>query len=159
LHKQFVAIRVHAGTGCARHSETHGRSWTGPEGWLLGERPLAGEEGELKWFFSDLPASTPLRRLVELAHLRWPVEQFYEDSKGECGLGDYQGRTWEGLHRHLALVMLSYTFLMLQSLGHELQIDPAPSGGGFPPSAPDQPSGLPPARAHPAFPGCGFMAH
>jgi SRSO17 transposase len=29
LRKQFVAIRVHAGTGCARHSESHGRSWTG----------------------------------------------------------------------------------------------------------------------------------
>src|SRR5690348_18441188 len=36
LRKQFVAIRVHAGTGWARHSETHGRSWTGPEGWLIG---------------------------------------------------------------------------------------------------------------------------
>ncbi len=157
LQKQFVAIRVHAGTGCARHSETHGRSWTGPEGWLLGERPMPGEEGELKWFFSNLPASTPLLRLVELAHLRWPVEQFYEDSKGECGLGDYQGRSWEGLHRHLALVMLSYTFLMLQSLGYELQTDPAP-GGVFPPGAPDQPSGLPSARAHLAFPGCGVVA-
>lgn len=158
LQKQFVAIRVHAGTGCARHSETHGRSWTGPQGWLLGERPMPGEEGEPKWFFSNLPADTSLSRLVELAHLRWPVEQFYEDGKGECGLADYQGRTWEGLHRHLALVMLSYTFLMLQSLGHELQTDPAPSGV-FPPNAPAQPSGLPSARAHPAFPGCGFMAY
>lgn len=158
MQKQFVSIRVHAGTGCACHSETHGRSWTGPEGWLLGERPLPGEEGELKWFFSNLPASTPLLRLVELAHLRWPIEQFSEDSKGECGLSDYQGRTWEGSHRHLALVMLSYTFLMLHSLGDELQTDPAP-GRVFPSSAPDQPSGLPPASAHPAFPGPGVMAY
>lgn len=75
LRKQFAAILVHAGTGCARHSETHGRSWTGPEGWPLAERPLPGEEGDPKWFFSDLPASTPLLHLVELAHLRWPVEQ------------------------------------------------------------------------------------
>src|ERR1051326_6169915 len=52
LHKQFAALRVHAGTGCARQSESHGRSWTGPEGWLLAERPLAGEEGDPKWFFS-----------------------------------------------------------------------------------------------------------
>ncbi len=50
LRKQFVAIRVHAGTGCARHSESHGRSWTGPEGWLLGERPVPGEDGDLTWF-------------------------------------------------------------------------------------------------------------
>jgi SRSO17 transposase len=158
LQKQFVAIRMHAGTGCARHSETHGRSWTGPEGWLLGERPMPGEEGEPKWFFSNVPANTSLSRLVELAHLRWPVEQFYEDGKGECGLGDYQGRTWEGLHRHLALVMLSYTFLMLQSLEHELQTDPAPEGI-FSPCTPDQPSCLPSAGTRPPFPGCGCMAY
>lgn len=132
LRKQFVAIRVHAGTGCARHSETHGRSWTRPEGWLLGERPLPGEEGDPKWFFSCLPADTPLSRLVELAHLRWPIEQFYEDAKGECGLDHYQGRSWDGLHRHLALVMLAYSFLMLQSLVQEVQTDPAP-GATFPP--------------------------
>jgi len=48
LRKQFLAIRVHAGIGCARHSESHGRRWTGPEGWLLGERPLPGEEGDPK---------------------------------------------------------------------------------------------------------------
>ena len=58
-----------------------GTSWTGPEGWLIGERPLPGEEGDLKWFFSSLPADTPLSRLVEGAHLRWPIEQFYDDAK------------------------------------------------------------------------------
>jgi hypothetical protein len=68
-----------------------------------------------------------LKRLVELVHLRWPVEQFYEDGKGECGLDHFQGRSWESLHRHLALVMLAYTFLMLQSLGPEAQADPAVS--------------------------------
>jgi SRSO17 transposase len=158
LCKQFVALRVHAGTGCARHSETHGRSWTGPEGWLLAERPLAGEEGKPKWFFSDLPADTPLPRLAALAHLRWPIEQFYEDAKGECGLGDYQGRLWEGLHRHLALVMLAYTFLMLESLGQQVPADPAPQAA-FPPGAAAQPSRLPSAGGGLALPGSGGMVH
>ena len=157
LRKQFVALRVHAGTGCARHSESHGRSWTGPKGWLLGERPLPGEEGEPKWFFSGLPAETPLPRLVELAHLRWPVEQFYEDGKGECGLDHFQGRSWEGLHRHLALVMLAYTFLMLHSLGQQVQTDLAP-GAAFPPCAAIEPPGLPSTDARSTLPGCGLMA-
>lgn len=157
LRKQFVALRVHAGTGCARHSATHGRSWTGPEGWLLGERPLPGEEGELKWFFSSLPADTPVSRLVELAHLRWPIEQFYEDAKGECGLDHFQGRSWEGVHRHLAIVMLAYTFLMLQSLG---QKDPATSASAaaFPPSAADQSASMPSAGTRAALPGSRRMA-
>src|SRR3712207_8597570 len=49
------------------------------------------------------------------SHSRWAIEQFYEDAKGECGLGDYQGRRWDGLHRHLALAMGAYSFLMLHS--------------------------------------------
>lgn len=116
LQKQVAAVRAHWATGSPRHSATHGRVSTGPEGWLLGERPLPGHAGEPKYYFSSLPADTPLQRLVELAHARWTIEQFYEDAKGECGLDEYQGRRWDGLHRHLALVMLAYSFLVLQSL-------------------------------------------
>ncbi len=56
------------------------------------------------------------------------IEQFYEDAKQECGLDDFQGRRWDGLHRHLALVMLAYTFLALQRL-----VLPLPPGEDFPP--------------------------
>jgi SRSO17 transposase len=87
---------------------------TGAEGWLLVERPLSGEEGEVKYYYSNLAADTPLERLAQLAHSRWAIEQFYEDAKGECGLDDYQGRLWEGLHRHLALAMLAYSCLVQQ---------------------------------------------
>ena len=73
-----------------------------------------GEE-ELKYYYSTLGAEVPLERLASLAKSRWAIEQFYEDGKGECGLSDYQGRRWEGLHRHLALSMLAYSFLMLHS--------------------------------------------
>jgi SRSO17 transposase len=114
LRKQFVAVRVHWATGGGQFSTSHHRVRTGPEGWLLGERPMPGERGDRKWYVSNLPANTPLHRLVEVAHSRWPIEQFYEDAKGECGLDDYQGRRWDGLHRHLALVMLAYSFLARQ---------------------------------------------
>jgi SRSO17 transposase len=114
LRKQFVAIRVHWATGGAQLSTSHHRVYTGPEGWLLGERPVPGDRGEVKWYYSNLPADTPLHRRVSLAHSRWPIEQFYEDAKGECGLDHYQGRRWDGLHRHLALVMLAYSFLARQ---------------------------------------------
>jgi SRSO17 transposase len=114
LRKQFTAVRVHWATGGAQCSTSHHRVSTGPEGWLLGERPVPGARGDLKWYFSNLPVDTPLHRLVALAHSRWPIEQFYEDAKGECGLDHYQGRRWDGVHRHLALVMLAYSFLARQ---------------------------------------------
>ena len=90
--KQFAAVRVHWATGGAQFSTSHHRVSTGPEGWLLGERPVPGDSGEVKWYCSNLPADTPLQRLVELAHSRWPIEQFDADAKGECGLDHYQGR-------------------------------------------------------------------
>jgi SRSO17 transposase len=124
LSKQMVALRVHRATGSPlRHSTTHERVLTAQEGWLIAERPLRraaeedlplGEE-ELKYYYSSLGAEVPLKRLAALAKSRWAIEQFYEDAKGECGLGDYQGRRWDGLHRHLALVMVAYSFLMLHS--------------------------------------------
>jgi SRSO17 transposase len=153
LRKQFVAVRVHWATGGAQFSTSHSRVSTGPEGWLLGERPLPGDHGDVKWYYSNLPADTPLHRLVELAHSRWPIEQFYEDAKGECGLDDYQGRRWDGLHRHLALVLLAYSFLACQ------RWIPAHSAGVSPlwraPVVPGNPS----PGAGVALPRCRVMAH
>lgn len=153
LRKQFVAVRVHWATGGAQFSTSHHRVTTGPEGWLLGERPLPGERGEIKWYYSNLPADTPLHRLVELAHSRWPIEQFYEDAKGECGLDHYQGRRWDGLHRHLALVMLAYSFLACQ------RWTPANLAGFSPLWGAAVVSGGPPPGAAVALPRCRVMAH
>jgi SRSO17 transposase len=141
---QAVAIRVHWATGSSLHSTSHSRVHTGPEGWLLAERavpetvaddsppnpgePQEKEEEKIKYWFSVLPGDASLQRLVLLAHARWVIEQFYEDAKQECGLDHFQGRSWEGLHRHLALVMLAYSFLMFYRLTL-----PLPAGEAFPP--------------------------
>jgi SRSO17 transposase len=129
LSKRMVALRVHRAPGSDRHSTDHERVLTAAGGWLIAERPLPGEppsaekkegEEELKYYYyyyyySTLGAQVPLERLTALAKSRWAIEQFYEDGKGECGLGDYQGRRFDGLHRHLALSMVAYSFLMLHS--------------------------------------------
>src|SRR3712207_2813872 len=117
LSKQMVALRAHRATGSDRHSTTHERVLTAEEGWLIAERPLRrsekkredlpSEEEELKYYYSSLGADVSLERLAALAKSRWAIEQFYEGAKGECGLGDYQGRRWDGLHRHLALSMVA----------------------------------------------------
>jgi SRSO17 transposase len=122
----MVALRAHRATGSPRrHSTDHERVLTAAEGWLIAQRPLPGEpssakkkkegEEELNYYYSTLGVRVPLERLASLAKSRWAIEHFYEDGKGECGLSDYQGRRWEGLHRHLALSMVAYSFLMLHS--------------------------------------------
>ena len=171
MQAQVVAIRVHWATGTPRHSTSHSRVQTGPEGWLLAERrppqteaadqsttppTKPGEEKEtIKYWFSTFPPDTPLERLVTLAHASFVIEQFYEDAKQECGLDNFQGRRWDGLHRHLALVMLAYSFLMLQ----RLQL-PLPPEEDFPPLSHTK---LPALRASAdsrlALPGSRPLAH
>jgi SRSO17 transposase len=108
LSKQMVALRAHRATGSDRHSTTHELVLTAQEGWLIAERPLRSEgealsdEEELKYYYSSLEAGVSLKRLAALAKSRWAIEQFYEDAKGECGLGDTRrcrpsiGRYWCG---------------------------------------------------------------
>jgi SRSO17 transposase len=101
IQVQAVAIRVHWATGSPLHSTSPSRVHTGPEGWLLAERPVpeaasdqqetqANEQPEkkpeqTKYRFSTLPADTSLERLVLLAHACRVIEPFYEDAKQECG--------------------------------------------------------------------------
>ena len=101
LSKQFAFARAYRAN----------QKGTGPLGWLIHERPLPGEEGDCKWYFSNLGEDAEPERLVELAHRRHEVERFYQDAKNELGFDHYEGRLWHGLHRHLTLVMWAYSWL------------------------------------------------
>ncbi len=119
MGKHFVAVRMYWGIGTAARTLDDQRVYTGAEGWLIAERLSPEEEGDYRYDLSNLPPETSLEYLAAVVRGRWPIEQFYEEAKQECGPGDYQGRRWDGLHRHLALVMLAYSFLVLQRMQTE----------------------------------------
>lgn len=81
-------------------------------GWLIGQRPARGQSGDWKYLWSNFPLATPVPKMVEYFHRRHWVEQYHEEAKGELGWDQYQGRLWHGFHRHAALVMLTYSFLV-----------------------------------------------
>jgi SRSO17 transposase len=117
LRKKFVAIRAYRTLAGVRQQL----------GWLIGERPARGQSGDWKYYFSNLPKTTPLTKMVDYAHRRWHIEAFHEGSKSLLGWDDYQGRLWTGFHRQATIIMLTYSFLRWQAW-HQRQTAPRSPG-------------------------------
>jgi SRSO17 transposase len=96
----WAAVRVAGGE----------QGWPGAECWLLARRSV-GDPGELAYYLSNAPAQTPLRTLARVAAGRWPIEQCFEEAKGEAGLDHYEVRQWESWQRHITLSLLAHAFL------------------------------------------------
>jgi SRSO17 transposase len=107
LSSRFAAVRVRPA-----HRDTQ-RSEPWPEEWLLIEWP-DGDAEPAKYWFSNLPRRTPLRRLVRVAKARWWIERDYQELKQELGLGHYEGRNWRGFHHHASLCIAAYGFLIAE---------------------------------------------
>lgn len=86
-----------------------------PEVWLLCQRDT-GETPETKYYLVNLPITASLKSLVRLTHQRWAIEQQYQELKTELGLDHFEGRSYPGWHRHVALTALAYAFLQQERL-------------------------------------------
>ena len=113
LTSHFVCLRVRPANDAQRDSDG-----VLPERWLLAEWPAEKSE-PVKYWLSNLPADTPLARLVRSAKLRWRIEHDYRELKQCVGLDHYEGRTYRGLQHHLTCVTVAHAFLTCTRLHHD----------------------------------------
>jgi SRSO17 transposase len=116
---RFLALRVRpAGVTPRRQAAARadGAGWELPVRWLLVEWP-ANKVEPVKYWLSNLPATTPMVELVRLGKLRWRIEQDYRELKGALGLDHFEGRSFGGWHHHVTLVAVAHGFLTLERLG------------------------------------------
>ena len=82
------------------------------------EQPAEEESSIKAWVCWSLDDAS-LEQLVSWAHVRWTIEQFHKESKEVLGADKFQGRSWTGLHHHLAAVMLAHASIAKQRLHTE----------------------------------------
>src|SRR5262245_19524168 len=78
--------------------------------WLLIRRS-ASDPAEVAYFACGGPPDTALADLVRVAGARWAVEDLFELAKGDCGLDEYEVRSWVGWHRHVTLSLFALAVL------------------------------------------------
>ena len=114
LKARFAAVRVRTADGPPQRIWDMGQQhMPGDEAWLIGEQRMSGEK---KYYLANLPARTDLRTLAATIKARWICEQAHQQLKEELGLDHFEGRSWQGLHRHALMTMIAYAFLQHRRL-------------------------------------------
>jgi SRSO17 transposase len=78
--------------------------------WLLVRRHRERKD-ERAYYLCRGPAETPRGELIRAAGARWAVEECFERAKGDCGLDEYEVRSWVGWYRHVTLSMFALAML------------------------------------------------
>ena len=114
LKARFAAVRIRTADGPPQRIGDKGQQHLpGDEAWLIGEHRASGEK---KYYLANLPAATSLRTLAATIKARWICEQAHQQLKEELGLDHFEGRSWQGLHRHALMTMLAFAFLQHRRL-------------------------------------------
>ena len=155
LKARFAAVRVRVADGPPQRIRDKGQQHLpGDEAWLIGEHRMSGEK---KYYLANLPATTDLRTLAATIKARWICEQAHQQMKEELGLDHFEGRSWQGLHRHALMTMIAYAFLQhrrLKTAKWEKKNQRPTAAADFARRAPRHPRTLRPttAEALPALP-------
>ena len=83
--------------------------------WLVVRRSLE-DPSEQAYDVAFAPREgTTLETLIQVAGRRWAIEVGFEMAKQDCGLGEYEVRTWDAWHRHITLALLAQAFWVAMS--------------------------------------------
>lgn len=133
LEARFAAVRVRTADRSPQRIKDMGQQHLpGDEAWLIGERRTSGEK---KYYLANMPAKTNLRTLAATIKARWICEQAHPQLKEELGLDHFEGRSWQGLHRHALMTMIAYEFLQhrrLAQAGRKKRINGPPPQPSLP---------------------------
>lgn len=72
--------------------------------------------GEIKYAVSNAPKGITLLELIKASIMRWPIEQCFQEGKGQVGMDCYEHRSWPAWHRHMAYVFLALHFMLRMRL-------------------------------------------
>ena len=133
LKAWFAAVRVRIADGPPHRIKDKGQQHLpGEEAWLIGEHRTSGEK---KYYLANLPAATHLRTLVATIKTRWICERAHQQLKEGLGLDHFEGRSWQGLHRHALMTMIAYAVLQhrrLAQAGRKKRINGPPPQPSLP---------------------------
>jgi SRSO17 transposase len=97
-----------------------GKSDSAKERVLVISRNLS--DNKIKYSLSNVDyVKTPIERFAYMQAQRYWVERAFQDAKSEIGMSDYQVRKWNAWHHHVALVMLSLSFIVKERIVHKVE--------------------------------------
>ena len=73
-------------------------------------------DGQIKYAISNAPKQIPFSQLIKASTMRWPIEQCFQEGKGQLGMDYYEHRSWPAWHRHMIYVFLALHFLLRMRL-------------------------------------------
>lgn len=71
------------------------------------------EDGNIKYFVSNVSDDVEISELDRLATVRWSIEQCFQECKSYLGMTHYETRSYQAWHRHMLFVMIAQLFVTI----------------------------------------------
>ena len=69
-----------------------------------------------RYHLTTLPRRMSKKEIVRIIKERWRTERVYQEMKGELGFDHFEGRSFQGWHHHVSVVLCCYAFVVGERL-------------------------------------------